>query len=176
MQAMKKINKYINHIAFTVSIIGFLAVVGMMLLITVDVFLRKFFNNPILGSYEIVQYMLMAMVFSSFAYTQAKKGHIRMTMLINYLPWHLRAAISALTELIGAGGILVLAYAAMLQAQYSHARGLVSDVLKFSITPFFWLQAVTMLIFALVLLFDFASYIVAIFDREYAEELFKDYV
>ena len=176
MQTLMKLEKYTRGVSFAVALTSAVCLVIMVLLIVVDVFLRKMFNSPILGSYEIVQYLLMVTVFASFAFTQSEKGHIRVTMFTNLLPWRLHSAFSALGEILGAGLIFMLAYAAALQAQYVRSEGVVSDVLKFSITPFFWVEAVSMAVFGFVLLFDSACNIAGIFNRDYADKLFKDYV
>lgn len=69
------------------SIFGsFLGIVCMMLHIAADVLLRKFSSNVIVGSYEMVQYLLMTVIFASFPYAQTMKKHVRVTIFLAKLP------------------------------------------------------------------------------------------
>ena len=173
---MKIITWLINRIAMIVGGISFTGIAVMMVLITVDVILRKFFNSPINGSYEIVQYLLMLVVFASFSYTQMKKGHVRVSMFVNKMPWRLRCFINGVNELLCAILSGILCYAAMVQAQYLFEGKWTSDVLRFPTSPFFWFESVASFVFALVLLWDAVRNFKAMFNKEEADELSKDYI
>jgi TRAP-type C4-dicarboxylate transport system permease small subunit len=65
-----------------VYIIAEVVMVSMMLLVAAEVFLRYFFNSPILGTTEIIEFMMVVLVFFGLAYTQTRKGHIGVDVVI----------------------------------------------------------------------------------------------
>lgn len=68
------------------SYIGNAALAFMMLLTTTDVLGRYFFNAPVLGAYEITEYLMLIMVFSYLALAQSQKAHINVDIVFNRLP------------------------------------------------------------------------------------------
>ena len=57
----------------------------MMLLGTVDVSGRYLFNKPVLGTFEIFEILLPAIVLLGLGYTQGNKAHVRMEILVSRL-------------------------------------------------------------------------------------------
>jgi TRAP-type C4-dicarboxylate transport system permease small subunit len=57
----------------------------MMALGTVDVIGRYLFNNPILGTLEVFEILLPAIVLLGLGYTQESKGHVSMDLLVTQL-------------------------------------------------------------------------------------------
>jgi TRAP-type C4-dicarboxylate transport system permease small subunit len=57
----------------------------MMLLGTVDVSGRYLFNSPVLGTFEVFEILLPAMVLLGLGYTQEDKAHVRMEILVSRL-------------------------------------------------------------------------------------------
>jgi TRAP-type transport system small permease protein len=72
------------------SYIGNAAIALMMLLTTLDVVGRYFFNAPVLGAYEITEYLMLIMVFSFLAFAQSQKAHISVDIVFDRLPLLLR--------------------------------------------------------------------------------------
>ena len=81
------------------SYIGDLSIAGMMLLTTVDVVGRYFFNSPVLGAYEITEYLMLIMVFSFLAFAQSEKAHINVDIVFNRLPVKMRAGLERFNHL-----------------------------------------------------------------------------
>jgi len=57
----------------------------IMLLTTVDVFLRYVFNSPLPGAYTLCEMMMLGAVYPAVAYVQQQKGHVRVDVLIDRL-------------------------------------------------------------------------------------------
>ncbi|MEJ2726450.1 MAG: TRAP transporter small permease [Deltaproteobacteria bacterium] len=57
----------------------------MMALGTVDVIGRYLFNNPILGTLEVFEILLPAIVLLGLGYTQENRGHVTMELLVVHL-------------------------------------------------------------------------------------------
>ena len=77
---VKKLDKIVSGISGGVGIVAYVCIVAITLLMTVDVLMRKLFDAAIVGSYEIVERLLLLLVFSAFAYAQTNKAHIHVTM------------------------------------------------------------------------------------------------
>jgi TRAP-type C4-dicarboxylate transport system permease small subunit len=73
--------------------IGCLALFLMMGLTVVDVTGRFLFNSPILGSFEITQYLIVIMIFSFIGYAQAQKFHVNVDLLVNSFPKKVQAVV-----------------------------------------------------------------------------------
>jgi TRAP-type C4-dicarboxylate transport system permease small subunit len=69
----------------TLGWISVICVFCMMLLTTVDVVLRYIFNSPLLGAYEVSEFMMVIIVFFSMAYTQFRKGHVAVDIFVSHL-------------------------------------------------------------------------------------------
>jgi len=66
MRIFNKISRVARNIGKYTS--GF-AILGMMIIIVIDVFMRNVFGKPMMGTYEIVQYFLMPLaVFPALGY------------------------------------------------------------------------------------------------------------
>lgn len=173
---MKKINRFLSRVVHVTSVLSSVVLIAIVIFIVIDVFLRKVFNAPITGSYEVVQYMLMIVVFSAFCMTQEKRGHVRVTLVLNKLPWRVHCVLAGIFELACAVMTGFLCYAAVLQAEYLLRGEWLTDVLKFPMDPFFWAEAVFLLIFALLFLMEAIAYFCAVANKDDAEALFKYYV
>jgi TRAP-type C4-dicarboxylate transport system permease small subunit len=75
-----------GRVTVWLSQVGNLALTVMMLLTTADVCGRYFFNSPVLGAYEITEYLMLIMIFAYLALAQAEKAHINVDIVFNRLP------------------------------------------------------------------------------------------
>jgi len=57
----------------------------MMVLTTLDTFLRDGFNTPLPGVYELHSMMLVGVLYLGISYVQSQRGHIRMDLLSSRL-------------------------------------------------------------------------------------------
>src|SRR5690606_9894380 len=53
---------------------------AIMWLIDANALMRKLFNTPVPGAFELTEAGLVLIVFLSLAYTQSRRGHIRVTL------------------------------------------------------------------------------------------------
>lgn len=172
MKAFEKICDILSRILSYISFAGFFVI---MIFIVLNVVLRALFDAPILGAYEIVEQMMMVGVFTSFAYAQRQGSHIRITMLLMHLPRKVSMVLCALTGLMGTAIVCLLTYAAYRQYLVAATNVYTSAMLKFPLSPFYLLEIVTCVVFALTLLLDVFKNIRAIFDDELAKELTADW-
>ncbi|MCL1828047.1 MAG: TRAP transporter small permease [Oscillospiraceae bacterium] len=175
MNAIKNAGTWLKRATTLISVITYAGFFAIMLLIVADVTLRKLLNSPIPGAYEIVQYALMASVFASFAYCQSERGHVHITMIIRLMPQKLRFAAYSFTGLLSAVIAGYLGYAAIRQANQAFEANYTTGLLKFAVFPFFWIMAITMFLFTVAIFFDVIRSVIAIFNRDFADEIQKDW-
>lgn len=173
---MEKLTKFINAVARYVSYLSMAALVVIMVLMTIDVFLRLVFNKPILGGYEVVTMIMTIVVFGSWAYTQTEHGHIHVTILLKALPTKVRFAFFFLTSLLSVVTMGFLAYAGLRQAIKVYGTKNATSVLLIPHWPFLAIECIAVALFTLVLLLDAIKALLAMFNSDYAEEVMSYWV
>lgn len=168
---MKKIGLALNKLANGFAVVSFIGVAFLMLLNVADVVMNKVTGQSILGAYEISQCTLMCTVFASFAYGQVHKTHIHMTLLIERFPGRSKFVPFFLGNVISTVLAGVMTYATFFRAARQLSKGAVSDILHFSLAPFYYVEAICMIVFVIVLLYDTILSAMAIFSDKYADEI-----
>ncbi len=126
----------------------------VMLFTVLDVVLRKTINKPILGSYEIVEYGMILIVFFGIAYTQMEKGHIAVEMLVEKFPPKIQAITEALMYFVCFVFWVLISIAGVIQAKTQWLGGNVSATLLIPNFPFLILLSIGSLMMALTLVAD----------------------
>lgn len=80
--------------------VGAVALFAMMLLTAVDVAGRYVFSSPIVGAFEITEFLVLILIFSFIGYTQREKGHIAVDLLFTRLPKRAQIILDILNHLI----------------------------------------------------------------------------
>ena len=83
---MKQLASAIDRVANFVGYLSAWLVPIMMMLVVVDVFMRYVMQRPLMVADEFSAYMLVALSFLGFAYTWRQGGHVRVEVVVNYLP------------------------------------------------------------------------------------------
>jgi tripartite ATP-independent transporter DctM subunit len=71
-----KLNSIIRLLSRSVNSFGVVLLMGMMVLVVTDVVLRRFFKIPVMGSYEVVQFLLIILIYLGLPQTTLQKSHI----------------------------------------------------------------------------------------------------
>lgn len=168
MKIISKISDILNRIMGYITYAAFFVI---MAFIVINVFMRFVLDAPVLGAYEIVEQMMFVGVFCSFAYAQQQGSHIRVTMLLLHVPKRVAMAICCFTSLCGVAILGVLTHAAVKQFTLAAEHAYTSAMLKFPLSPFYALEIVCCVIFALAVLVEAIEYGMAVFNKDKAEEL-----
>lgn len=174
VENFKKIERGVGKFSKAICIVSFVGVIAIVLLNVMDVILAKSYK-PILGSYEITQRLLLCTIFASFAYAQTKKTHINMTIIIVHYPRVLRFILFTIMSILSVFIAGALAYAAFYQGGVSMETGTATEVLYIPLYPFFYVEAITMAAFTIVLAFDTVKSFIAIFREDFAEYVMADW-
>lgn len=155
----RAIKSWVHLISHCLNYIGMFILMVMMLMIIVDIFLRNFFNNPLQGSFELVEYMMVVTIFFFFASAQVKKGNIAVEMIINKLPQRVRACCLSINYLIATVLFVLISQKMLEETILTFTRGDLSPTLSLPHWPFLLATTVGAIMMTLVLLIDFVSYV-----------------
>ena len=92
---LKILQSLSTYLAYT----GAFFLFAMMCLTIVDVTGRKLFNKPVLGAFELTEYMILILIFSFLGYTQSKKSHISVDLFMMFFPEKLKVFIEIFNHL-----------------------------------------------------------------------------
>jgi len=82
----------------------------MMVLMVADAILRTLFNIPVRPLIAISEILLVWVCLAAFAHGLITGVHVRVTLVLNYLPQRLRLACEVLADLIGLVAFAFVAY------------------------------------------------------------------
>jgi len=152
---MLRIEKSITKTADLFNWAAAAALVGMMLLTCADVVMRRSFNHPIPGTYEIVGLLGALLISFALAYTTAQKGHIAVEFLVQRLSKKIQRVIDAVNQLLGIMLFVIVAWQSVLYAMDLKESGEVSMTVQMPIHPFVFGIAIGCALVSLVLALDF---------------------
>ena len=139
--------------------VGISILLAMMFLTAADVFGRYFLKRPIVGAYELQEYLMVCVVSLTLAYCAAEKGHVVVDILVSRFPQRVQAVIGAFTMFFGLCLCSVITWQAVVYVQRTLGSGLVSATLKIPRYPFIGVLVFGMALFCLVLLIDFFEFL-----------------
>jgi TRAP-type C4-dicarboxylate transport system permease small subunit len=90
-KSIRLINSALRYVCM--SLLFFMMVLG-----TCDVMGRYLFNKPILGTFEIFEILLPAIVLLGLGYTQGKNAHVRVEILLSHLSFRKQTVLNFVTN------------------------------------------------------------------------------
>jgi TRAP-type C4-dicarboxylate transport system permease small subunit len=132
---MKAIAKRIKSLNYVLAYIGSYVLFAMMLLTTCDVVGRYILNLPITGAYEITEAMMVTLVFLFLGYTQAKKSHVAVDLVVNLLPNKLKVLIDITTHILSFLMILLVAWMSIVRWSELIKIKEYTPILKIPVSP-----------------------------------------
>ena len=145
----------VSHLAHGLMIIARVVVALMVVLITSDVILRYFFNSPIAGSYELIEFMMVFVVFLGLAYTQVRKGHLCISLFTKNLSAPTMAVLNSLSYLLCLSIFVLISWRLSVTASSEFSNGSVSTVLNIPIWISYWVTVAGSITLTIVFLTDF---------------------
>ena len=156
---LSRFGLFLEKAVFPVSrfllFIGQITLIFMVMLTVADVFLRYVLNRPILGSYELTEFMMAVLVFSTIGYTMVVKGHVVVDLVFTKLPQRSKDILECITSFIAFILFAVVAWRNALQASTAWGRNDVTAELFIPISPFILFVAIGIAVLSLVLFTQF---------------------
>jgi TRAP-type C4-dicarboxylate transport system permease small subunit len=138
---------------------------AMMLLTGVDVCLRYIFNQPILGSFEITEFIMPVVITFGFAYCALEKGHVQVDILVSRLPRRGQALMNSIASLVFFFLFALITWQSWLRVKGMMDVGQMSIVLDIPVYPFVLTIAVGSAALCLIVLRDFLFYVSEAFTK-----------
>ncbi len=159
-----RVARYLQKSIFATSrisaIIGMAILVLLMLFITADVVMRRFFNAPVAGSYEITQLSLGVIVFTTLAYCAVRGAHISVDVLVSRFPLRMHPGTAIIIHLCTLAITGLISWRLFQHALKVKNMGEVSAIWGISIYPFVFLGGLCCAMLTLVFLVQFIKSIV----------------
>lgn len=150
--AVTFLGKMIYPVVDRLSYLGHVVLTAMVVLTITDILLRRFFNSPLVFSYEITKFMLLVYVFSVGPYSFSSNRSISIDVLTTRYPPNIRKITEMIARLIGSILWGLICWRTIHQAIFLWEMGQISGLLKIPFFPFTFFVAFGALLLALVLL------------------------
>ena len=121
----------IGRVARSASTLAGLAVLVIVVLITYDVLMRYFFNEPQLFVDEVASFLQIVVIFGGLAYTFRTGGHVRVDLVTARLPPRARAWLRVVALLASLGFLVIVMWTTLQSALTAYRYGRVSTVMLY---------------------------------------------
>ena len=153
------LNRLICPVVSVLHSIGVGVLAVLMVLTASDVTLRYVFNRPIVGSFDLTEYMMAIVVSFGLAYCASSKGHVRVDFVVSHLPPRVQAAIDSITGLLSTVLFSFITWQCFVYTRLLFDSGLESTVLLIPRFPFAGLVCLGSAFLTVVLLADFLEFL-----------------
>lgn len=96
---LKYISGFFQRLSTYLAYIGGFTLFIMMCLTMTDVVGRCLFNRPVVGAFELTEFMVLVIIFAFLAYGQAHKVHINVDLFMIIIPKKLKKFIEILNHI-----------------------------------------------------------------------------
>ena len=152
MSILEKISKLMNH-AFIFVAGSFL--VAMILITCANIFSRLVWV-PVKGAFELMGFFGAVVTAFALGYTQAKKAHISVDILVNRFPKRVQKCINGINYVVCMLFFILAGWQISKLADTLRTSGEVTETLRIIYDPFTYGVAVGCLLLSLVLLVELA--------------------
>lgn len=158
-KAADSLNRVVRPASGAIHSVGVGVLALMMLLTASDVTLRYVFNRPIVGAFDLTEYMMPIVVAFGLAYCAVMKGHVRVDLVVARFPQRAQAIIDSITGLLGLGLFSLITWQCCVYIKVLFDSKLASAVLLIPAFPFVGVVAFGSALLTLVLLADFLDFL-----------------
>jgi TRAP-type C4-dicarboxylate transport system permease small subunit len=141
----------IARVSRVLSYIGMVFVILMMLLTVAHGIGRYAFEAPIKGLVEMSQFMLVLVIFCLMPYTETKKNHLIIGILVDRLPQRAQAIMSSIMYIFSLLVLGIATYRAFERGLFQIAAGQTSMFLRIPHWPFFFVVCICWLLLMLAI-------------------------
>ncbi|MBA7541241.1 hypothetical protein ES705_33548 [subsurface metagenome] len=154
-KAADHLDRVLKPVSRVINGVGTGVLLAMVLLMGVNVVLRYAIRQPIPGTVEMEELMLVVLVFFGITYAAVQKRHVRVDLVLSKLPQSVRAVINSITSLISLGLCCLLVWRVVVYALEKWQLATQGIALKVLIAPFIFVAAFGAALLAIALLVEF---------------------
>jgi TRAP-type C4-dicarboxylate transport system permease small subunit len=141
LKAAQSAEDKIEIVSRILGIIAIGVLVAMMLFTVLNVVLRAFFNRPIPGDVELIEISMVCTSFLGVAWCAMKEKHIRVDLLVSFLPKRAQGIIDSFCYLLALGATIIIAWQSIQEGFANREIDRLSASLGIPIFPFYWVTA-----------------------------------
>jgi len=160
---LNTINRILNKL---LVFLGGLFLVCMIILTCANIISRLIWV-PIIGTFELMGFFGAIVTAFALGYTQVKRGHIAVDVLVNTFPNHIKKIIQMISDLICCIFFLIAAWQLAIKATTLWETGEVTETLQVIYYPFTYAVAFGCLVLSLTL---FTELIKSILNHQGGED------
>ncbi|MFH1137232.1 MAG: TRAP transporter small permease [Pseudomonadota bacterium] len=153
---MDFLEKTSRNVSLGLVVVGGIFLVGMIVLTCANILLRLVWL-PVPGTFELMGFFGASATAFSLGYTQLKKGHIAVDILIDYFSPRTKRFLAVINSLLCSAFFVLVAWQLFLKGDTIRRTGEVTETLRIIYHPFIYGAALGCAGLALVLLTDFVK-------------------
>ena len=133
---MQPLNAMVQRLALLLLLLGAVGMIISMFLGVADVIGTKFLGLPVPGTLEVTESTMVLIVFGALAYTQSRRGHIRVELLYNHVGPRAKSFMEATTHFLAFVYFALLAWEGFNELLYSwELREATMGAIRFPLYP-----------------------------------------
>ena len=132
----KRLDRIVTIKAHVVATISMVLIVGIMFFTTGDVVERFFFDSPILGSFQIIELILVWIICLVWPFTTGVGKHVRIEILISRLPQAVQDVIGLFIHLMALGIFILLVWQGIETINFTIEMRELASIIEISLYPF----------------------------------------
>jgi TRAP-type C4-dicarboxylate transport system permease small subunit len=151
---MRRLGATLSRLSLRLLLLGTVGMLGSMMLGVADVVGTKFFDWPVPGTLEFTESTMVLIVFGALAYTQERRGHIRVELLYSQSGPRAKSFMELVTHVVAFAFFALLAWQGIGELQYSwEIREATMGTVRFPLYParFLLVLGVTLLLVRLAI-------------------------
>ena len=142
-------DRAVKIIYFLSRLAGYIAtgVLGLLMVLTVaNVILRDLFNNPIRGTPELSEFMMVLVIFLALGWCAVTRKHVRVELIVDRFPRRIQIILESITLLITLGIFVIITWRSILESMAVYDT---TSLLRLPHAPFYWIMTFGLAIFCL---------------------------
>lgn len=151
---MKLVQSFITLLIKAMVCLATATLAAMMFLMATDVICRYFFNSPVSGGLELIEYMMGIIVPLSVAYCALQGAHVSVELLVDKLPGRIQTILKFITSGLSIIFVGLISWQNFLYIGEMYRSHMTSAVLKVPVYPFVAATAVGMSVFAIIMFIE----------------------
>ena len=144
----------VTQVSRAFNVIGVIAIGMLMLIIASDVLGRFLFNNPITGTVDYCEYVMVIAVYLAVSYCALVKGHVSVDLIVAKFSQRGQVIIDSVTGFVSLAFFSLIAWQSVSILFEARNRGEVSMTVGIPSWPFRAILLVGIVMLCLVLLID----------------------
>jgi TRAP-type C4-dicarboxylate transport system permease small subunit len=116
---MRRFSAPLSRLALGLLLLGTVGMIVSMLLGVADVVGTKFFDWPVPGTLEVTESTMVLIVFGALAFTQERRGHIRVELLYTHAGPRTRSFMDLVTHVVALVFFALIAWQGFGELAYS---------------------------------------------------------